>query len=376
MKQQILNHLKNIPGWRTNRKLVAIAVDDYGNVRLHSKKAREQMDKAGLKVHSRFDAYDTLETREDLEALYEVLESVKDKNGKPAVFTPYALCCNPDFEEMEKQGNKEYIPEELPTTYERLESLLPRDYQSTWSLWKQGIDRGIIQPEYHGREHLNLKAFNKKLEAKDQELLTALSTRSVTSLSGSGLDYIGWTAAFSFQGKGDYEKLKGILADGVQRFERVYGYKASCFTPPAQQFPPELEPYTAQLGIKAIDRPFFSRAHLGEGKYQRKIRAMRRLSDGTVHLVRNVVFEPTDSHIDHVAKAMDQISAAFFWRKPVIISSHRVNFCGLIDERNRKKGLTELKRLLDNITQKWPEVEFVGMRTVASMIAGVNKASA
>src|SRR5690606_35178789 len=99
--------------------------------------------------------------------------------------------------------------------------------------------------EYHGREHLNLKAFNKKLEVKDQELLAALATRSMTSLSGSGLDYIGWTAAFSFQGEEDYDNLKSILADGVQRFEKVYGYTASCFTPPAQQFPPELEPYTA-----------------------------------------------------------------------------------------------------------------------------------
>lgn len=376
MVRHLIDLIKNIPGWRTNRKLVAIAVDDYGNVRLHSKKAREQMDEAGLKVHSRFDAYDTLETREDLEALYEVLESVKDKNGKPAVFTPFALSCNPNFEEMEKQGYKEYIPEELPTTYEKLESLLPRDYQGARSLWKRGIDRGIMQPEYHGREHLNLKAFNIKLAARDAELLSALSTRSVTSLSGSGLNHIGWTAAFSFQGKDDYGNLKGILADGVQRFERVYGYKASCFTPPAQQFPPELEPFVAELGIKAIDRPFFSRTHLGAGKYQRKIRAMRRLSNGTVQLVRNVVFEPTDSHFDHVAKAMNQISAAFFWRKPVIISSHRVNFCGLIDENNRKKGLRELKRLLDNITGKWPDVEFVGMRVLTDMIADVKKGRA
>src|SRR5690606_2223814 len=116
-----------------------------------------------------------------------------------------------------------------------------RDYQGAWSLWKQGIDSSIMQPEYHGREHLNLRAFNKKLKAKDKELLSALSTRSVTSLSGSGIKHIGWTAAFSFQGKEDYESLKGILTDGVQRFERVYGYKASCFTPPAQQFPPDLE---------------------------------------------------------------------------------------------------------------------------------------
>jgi hypothetical protein len=32
MKQFLLNHIKNIPGWRSSRKLVVISVDDYGNV--------------------------------------------------------------------------------------------------------------------------------------------------------------------------------------------------------------------------------------------------------------------------------------------------------------------------------------------------------
>src|SRR5690554_7680977 len=50
--------------------------------------SRSNMDKAGLKVKSRFDAFDTLENREDLEMLYDALGLVKDKNGRHAVFTP------------------------------------------------------------------------------------------------------------------------------------------------------------------------------------------------------------------------------------------------------------------------------------------------
>jgi len=53
MKQALLNNIKNIYGWKTKRKIVVISVDDYGNVRLNSKKARKNMDKAGLKVLSR-----------------------------------------------------------------------------------------------------------------------------------------------------------------------------------------------------------------------------------------------------------------------------------------------------------------------------------
>jgi hypothetical protein len=40
MKQNLILNLKNLVGWRTKRKIVVISVDDYGNVRLDSKKAR------------------------------------------------------------------------------------------------------------------------------------------------------------------------------------------------------------------------------------------------------------------------------------------------------------------------------------------------
>ena len=41
MKQVILDNLKNVFGWRTRRKIIVLSVDDYGNVRLASRKARE-----------------------------------------------------------------------------------------------------------------------------------------------------------------------------------------------------------------------------------------------------------------------------------------------------------------------------------------------
>jgi hypothetical protein len=77
-------NLKNCIGWKTHRKIVVFSVDDYGNVRVNSKQARTNMDAAGMKIYSRFDSLDTLETKQDLEQLYEVLSSVKDKNNRSA----------------------------------------------------------------------------------------------------------------------------------------------------------------------------------------------------------------------------------------------------------------------------------------------------
>ena len=56
---------------------------------------------------------------------------------------------------------------------------------------------------------------------------------------------------------------------------------------------------------------------------------------------------------------LNQVAAAFRWRKPAIISSHRVNFCGHIEEENRRLGLDALGRLLQGIVQRWPDVQFI-----------------
>jgi hypothetical protein len=139
LKQRLLLNLKNIPGWRTKRKIVVISVDDYGNVRLDSKKAREAMDQAGIKAQNRFDRLDTLETRDDLDMLYDTLRSVKDKNGRHSVFTPFALPCNINFEKMEEEGFKEYHYELLPETYHKLSTQQPEEYKGAWDLWREGI---------------------------------------------------------------------------------------------------------------------------------------------------------------------------------------------------------------------------------------------
>ena len=116
----VFSNLKNALGWKTNRKIIVFSVDDYGNVRLNSTEARKNMDEVGMKIYSRFDALDTLETKQDLEQLYEVLESVKDKNGNPAIFTPFTLPCNINFEKMEAEDFQEFHFEPLPETYKKL----------------------------------------------------------------------------------------------------------------------------------------------------------------------------------------------------------------------------------------------------------------
>ena len=362
--------LKNLPGWHTSRKIVVFAVDDYGNVRMDSADALKQLEKQGIESKNRFDSYDSMETDDDLNALYDILRSVKDKNGHPAVFTPYALCCNMDFEAMKADHYQQYISERLDHTLYKLYQRHPAAYKNTWVLWQQGISEGIFMPQFHGREHFNLNIIHQKLKQRDNTLLAILDTRSLASLPNDTHSQKSWTAAFSFDNIEETFIFPDILSAGTQVFKDLFGYTSICFTPPAQHFPEWMEPTLPQYGVKCIDKAFYKKMHTAHGKYKTQINYTgKNLAEGLKVMIRNAVFEPTYGHSDHVGNTLRQIETAFLLRKPAVISSHRVNFCGHIDEENRKTGLSALSQLLRQILSKWPDVEFMSAsQLVQSMI--------
>ncbi len=371
LKKNSIDILKNLIGWKTNRKIVVFLVDDYGNVRLNSKEAKTNLAQAGLPIYSRFDLLDTLETKQDLEQLYEVLESVKDKNGRPAVFTPFALPCNIDFEKMEATNYQEFHFEKLPTTYEKLAIQQPEAYQGAWKLWQEGITKGLLKPQFHGREHLNLTLFNDKLKHQDVQLLTALKNRSYTSISDEDYPTISSTAAFDFWDVNETEAMKPALIEGLQLFKEVYGYSSNYFTPPVFNIHHSLFGTLYSQGVRYIDLGLIRKEHQGFNKYKTEFNYTgKTTSEGLTIMVRNVVFEPTeDRGIDWISYSLKQIEMAFRLKRPAIISSHRVNFCGHIDPANREKGLNALKNLLQEIVKKWPDVEFMAADELGALLS-------
>lgn len=374
IKEKLILNAKNSIGWKTNRKIVVFSVDDYGNVRVNSKEARTKMDEAGMKIYSRFDILDTLETKQDLEQLYEVLASVKDKNNRSAVFTPFALPCNIDFEKMEAEDFKQFRFEMLPETYKKLAIEQPEAYDGAWDLWQTGIAKGYLKPQFHGREHLNLHIFNDKLKKRDAELLTALKNKSYTSISDDDYPSMSSTAAFDFWDVKENETLAPMIEEGLQLFEKVYGYKSNYCTPPVYNIHHSLFKTLKGNGVRFLDLGLVRKEHQGFNQYKTSFNYTGKSSNGLSIIVRNIVFEPTeDRGIDWVAFTMKQIETAFRWNRPAVISSHRVNFCGHIDPKNREKGLATLKKLLQEIVKKWPDVEFMSADEMAETLSNQRK---
>ncbi len=95
----------------------------------------------------------------------------------------------------------------------------------------------------------------------------------------------------------------------------------------------------------------------------------KKSQDGLIYLIRNVNFEPVENpNKDWVGNAMKEIETAFLWKKPAIISTHRVNFMGTLDPNNRKRNLQLLSRLLKTIVKKYPNVEFMSSDQVGGLI--------
>lgn len=369
IKSLTFDYVKNILGWKTDRKLIVFSVDDYGNCRLDSKKAYLNLISKGLKENSRFDRYDSLETTQDLEMLFDTLSSVKDINGNYPKFTCYSLPCNLNFEAILESNFNNYYYELLPETFEKLSFRHPSKYAHAWDLWKQGMNSKLLVPEFHGREHLNYAEYKFQLANNFDSIKLLFENRSYSFLPEATGNRM-YTAAFSFNKKEETESFSEIISSGIIAFEKTFSKSPVVFTPPAQQFPPFLESSLKVHGLKAIDRPFFTKVHLGNGEFKRKMTLTEFNKEiGIYNLVRNVVFEPTDDNqYDSVEHALNQIEIAFNCKRPANISSHRVNFCGLLDESNRLEGLKSLKLLINRIITKWPDAEFISASELVSIM--------
>jgi hypothetical protein len=362
MKQFLANHIKNLGGWKTKRKILCFAVDDYGNVRLHNKNALETLKDKGIILSNRFDNFDALDTKDDFLQLYDVLDSVKDQHQNTAIFTPYALSANINFDKV-LQDKKKYEYELLPETYLKLENE-DKAYQGAWQVLQEGIQKKLIKPQFHGREHLNVGLFDDLLSQNNEHFMANLKLKSYAGIpQNPKKPTIKFTQAFAFWNEKDIFNHKKIIESGLKCFEEVYGYRSTTFTPPAQQLHPNLFQFIENLGVKAIDKPRLTKRHLGENDFvseKNKLGIQRKENHFTI--VRNAVFEPNaNKNIDWVDFTFKQIQAAFRMNKPAIVSSHRVNYCGHISVQNRTTGLKALKQLLDKVVKAYPDVEFLSI---------------
>lgn len=368
MKENLIRNIKNIPGKKSNRKIVVIYVDDYGSVRVKDRGAYDRLKIAGIPMdETRFSKYDTLADREDLLKLFDTLTSVKDSRGNYACFTPLAIVANPDFEKIENSGFKEYYREPFTKTLERYGS----DYSGVYELWKQGIEENIFYPAFHGTEHINVKRFMEALQTGHKSVHLAFKNQSVAIPSLFGETTVSHpTTTFFIEDPDENKQLSTDIKLGTKLFEDLFGYKSKQFTPGAGIYSPIIEKTLAECGIKYIHVQRYFSYPLGNGNFSKKFLYNGKMNEfGQKYIVRNCQFEPEGNSNKVVAnRCLLDIEAAFRWGAPALLSSHRVNFVGQRDKGYRDNSLSQLGYLLKEIVRRWPEVEFMNGDDMAESI--------
>jgi hypothetical protein len=365
--QDTVKNISNIPGWSSKKKIVVFEVDDWGAIRTRSKEARDNMIAGGLNLQKgRFDNFDTLANSKDLESLFEVLSKHKDKNGRTAVFTAVSVVANPDFDKIRSSGFNEYH-------YESLDETLKRYYpnENVLEVWRQGIDAKIFHPEFHGREHLNPGLWMAALKEGDKNVHLAFDNESIGARATSLRKYTGgYLSAFDFKDNTDRQKQEQVIEEGIKIFSTLFGYSPRHFTSSGLIHHPDIEIYLKDKGVEFIDVAKKQLEPQGGGDYKKKMYKLGQKNQvGQYYITRNSRFEPNDkTDIDWVSRTMSDIDIAFRWGKPALISSHRVNYVGGLDERNRENGLKMLDSLLQKLIKKWPDIEFMNVSELGDLI--------
>ncbi len=367
--ESIKNNILNIPGWKTNRKFIIIESDDWGTIRTSSNIALDKLKKSGIdtdKCH--YTTFDSLESEQDLIALFETLSRYKDSVGNNPVFTANSLVANPDFEKIKANSYTKYFYELVTETYKRYPS-----HSRSHEIIKEGISNKLFHPELHGREHLNIPAWLEDLRNDFSETRMCFDL-GIFGLSAtlSSVKRESYLAAFNQAYSTSQESITEIISDAVMHFKTLYGYKPLSFIAPNYVWNDKVEYALDKAGVKYIQGSRVQQ--LGGIERKRKSHSLgQRNKLGQYYLVRNCQFEPSSNqNINWVDTCLKEISTAFFWNKPAIISTHRVNFMGFLNPNNREANLKLLNALLKAILKKWPDVEFITSDQLGKLIENDN----
>ena len=157
----------------------------------------------------------------------------------------------------------------------------------------------------------------------------------------------------------------------MKKFEQLFGYKAQSYIANNFVWDSQLNATLYDNGVSILQGIKYQYKPIYNKKRQKTWHNIGETNAlGQVYLMRNCLFEPSlIPEFEPVRFCMNDIQNAFLWHKPAIISSHRLNFIGSIVSANRDNNIKSFYELLNAITRKWPEVEFMSSVQLGNLIA-------
>jgi hypothetical protein len=349
--------LKHITATRSNQPTLVLESDDWGGERVRSLEVRDALVRERALPPEGEYHNDALERAEDLVALGEVLASVTDAHGRTAVISPFVNPANPDFEAIRERDFTEYVWEPMTRTLARR-----GDEREVMTTWRELVQRGVLAPEYHGREHLHVRSWMNAL--RHDPIVRKGFDRQVFSVNASGVPAVlrQFRAAYFFETKQDLPELHSAIVSGARAFADIFGRSPTSFCPPNNVFHPLLYGGLEEAGLRMLASPLRRVEPDLRGGSRQVWRWDRPGKRSFRTLARNALFEPSAGY--GVDGALRQIASAFQWGVPAVVSTHRVHYVGAVDVAHRDRGLRALSTLLREVVKRWPNIRFMSSATL------------
>ena len=366
LKEKLAKNYINAIGWKSKQKYLIIESDDWGTIRMPSIKVYNELIKSNIPVDRlSFDKHDSVESQDDLEALFKSLSSVTDSKGNPAVLTAFHVMANPNFEAVENNGRTEYVYETIVETYKRN----PHTRESLNTIQK-GMKMGIYIPQFHGREHIHVKRWMEAINSHSSKEKLAFDNKAIISTRGRDdlnpyrKDYF---KGFDYETDEEAKEIEAIHRDGLRLFKKIFGMDSVTFVAQGCVWGDHLNAMLKSEGVNLLGGQQLQPTERGHKTVDKKWGKVN--SIGQVYWRRNAQLEPArNQNFNWVGKCLAEIEIAFRWGKPAVVSAHRENFIGSIFEDNRKQSLEKLELLLKKVLVKWPDVHFISSARLAEIM--------
>lgn len=369
MKDFFRRNLVNIKGNIFKKKYILFESDDWGSIRMPNNNVFNRLNEHGFNVDANpYTRFDTLASIKDLSALFETLSKYEDDSGKHPVFTANTIVANPNFEKIKKSGFSEYCYEPFVKTLNDY-----YDQSGVFDVWQEGIRIGLFYPQFHGREHLNVPLWMKLLKEKNPEVVEAFYLKCWGLKYGQKFDRE-LQAPYDVENHKDVNEVKTGITEGLNLFEEIFGYRSRSMIAGNYIWSSSLHQTMNDQGIRFIQGMKYQllpdRNRKGKRKKIRHYTGERN-QYGQTFLIRNCIFEPSlyPNDRNHVESCLQDIENAFLWKKPAIITTHRLNYIGALCPKNSSTNLKKLDRLLGEIKKRWPEAEFLTSDKLGEIIS-------
>jgi len=368
MKEYLKKHLINYRGKKINERILVIESDDWGSIRIPNISVQSKLlDLGFIKNEDPFSKYDCLESAEDFETLYTVLQQFKDDKGNSPVITANMVMANPDFPKIEQSGFKNYYFEHFTKTYKNYYPKL-----KTFEALKKGIENGFIYPQFHTREHLNIQRWMDKLTSGDIAFRSGFQLKCFAVDDSDDSNRRGnILATYDYINNKELKSIQSGIEEGLQLFKDTFNFNSYTHIAPCYVWNEFIEETVRKAGVYGVQGSKFQQyKDPNSGNHIRLWRYMGQVNKHhQIYTIRNVLFEPAlNQGINWVDKAMESIEIAFFWKKPAIIGSHRINYVGGLSEANRANTLVQLDEIINKVLKKWPNVQFLNSEQLAKKL--------